>query len=493
MKLKSFYFLAAIAALSFTSCSDDEKEEVVGIVAGTITPAESTVAYKLAPLTEGVLDNKDDSIAWDVTDAAMQEAVPKLTPTLNATASVGGVEVTESGVTVDATKPVSVQVTNGSKIVTYTVNVYRAKTAVEGLTKKAALPATNVVWRDFTYFKGKFYAFTVTNKITDQTTGAAEEAYVLHRSTDGIVWTDVDYKVTNADKEVIGGEGARLVPFNNKLYVLLGQRVLGTDKFGNAPDVEDGWMGPSPTIPVWRAFVSDDGENFKSLEADSKGSFNGETNPISNTWNSPYANAFVFNGAMYVYGGYMYGFGMQQMNRVLMKSTDGLTWERINPLDEIGAGFVIPNDGAFFTLGNKLFLIGGYRNFIGADYVSNIVYSTTDGSTWKMEGTLAEGMPLLYQAKAFSNGSVVYLFGGEIIDAEDTRTINNKMYRSEDGITWTEVAVPASFAGTRFPSAVVVGDVAWLFDGDNSISQGYWPAPQATDTYPGNIWNMPMK
>ena len=135
MKLKSFYFLAAIAALSFTSCSDDEKEEVVGIVAGTITPAESTVAYKLAPLTEGVLDNKDDSIAWDVTDAAMQEAVLKLTPTLNATASVGGVQVTESGVTVDATKPVSVQVTNGSKTVTYTVNVYRAKTAVEGLTK----------------------------------------------------------------------------------------------------------------------------------------------------------------------------------------------------------------------------------------------------------------------------------------------------------------------------------------------------------------------
>ena len=85
------------------------------------------------------------------------------------------------------------------------------------------------------------------------------------------------------------------------------------------------------------------------------------------------------------------------------------------------------------------------------------------------------------------------MFGGETIAEDDTRTINNKVYRSEDGVNWTEVAAPASFAGTRFPSTVLVGNVAWIFDGDGSISQGYWPAPQATDTYPGNIWNMLMK
>lgn len=493
MKIKYLWLIVMVAAFGFVSCSDDEKEEAVGITAGTITPAESTVAYKLAPSLEGVLDNKDDSIAWDVTDAALKEAVLKVTPTLNASVSYNGTEITSEGVVVDATTPVMLQVTNGKKTVSYTVSFYRAKTAAEGLNKKATLSSTNVVWRDLTYFKGKFYSFVVTNKITDSSTGAAVEDYLLKRSVDGIVWTDVDYKITNVEKEVLGGEGARLLVFKDKLYVLLGQRVLGSDRYGNDKEFEDGWTGPSPTILKWRGFVSEDGENFKSLESEAQQLSNGERTPITESWNMPYSNAFVFNGSMYTHGGYSYGFGMQQMGRLLLKTNDGVTWEKVNPLDQDGASLTLPNDGSVFTLGNKLFLIGGYRNFIGASYVSNVVYSTTDAVNWKNEGTLAEDMPLLYQCKVVSNGSVAFLFGGETISADGTRAVNKKMYRSTDGVKWTEVSVASSFVGGRFPSAVVVGDVMWLLDGDVTESIGYWPAPASSDEYPGNIWNMLMK
>lgn len=493
MKLKNLWFLGIALTISLASCSDDEKEEAIGITAGTITPAESSVAYRLAPSLEGILDNKDDSIAWDVTDAALQEAVLKVTPTLNATVSYNGVEITSDGVTVDATSPILLQVSNGKKTVAYTLNVYRAKTATEELTKKATLSPTNVVWRDFTYFKGKFYAFVVTNEVTDAATGAAREDYLLKRSVDGITWTDVDYQITNVEKEVLGGEGARMLVFKDKLYVLLGQRVLGSDKYGNDPEIEDGWMGPSPVILKWRSFVSEDGENFKSLEAESQKLANGEKSAISITWNTPYANAFVYNGSMYLHGGYSYGFGMQQMGRLFLKSSDGVTWERINPLDQDGASLTLPNDGAVFMLDNKLFLIGGYRNFIGASYVSNVVYSTTDAVNWKSEGTLAESMPLLYQCKVVSNGTVAYLFGGETISPDDVRTVSNKVYRSTDGVNWTEVATASTFVGGRFPSAVNVGDAMWILDGDVTESVGYWPAPASTDEYPGNIWNMQMK
>ena len=220
---------------------------------------------------------------------------------------------------------------------------------------------------------------------------------------------------------------------------------------------------------------------------------NGEKSAISITWNTPYANAFVYNGSMYLHGGYSYGFGMQQMGRLFLKSSDGVTWERINPLDQDGASLTLPNDGAVFMLDNKLFLIGGYRNFIGASYVSNVVYSTTDAVNWKSEGTLAESMPLLYQCKVVSNGTVAYLFGGETISPDDVRTVSNKVYRSTDGVNWTEVATASTFVGGRFPSAVNVGDAMWILDGDVTESVGYWPAPASTDEYPGNIWNMQMK
>lgn len=492
MKLKNLWFFGIALTIGLASCSDDEKEEAIGITAGTITPAESSVAYRLAPSLEGILDNKDDSIAWDVTDAALQEAVLKVTPTLNATVSYNGVEITSEGVTVDATSPILLQVSNGKKTVAYTLNVYRAKTAAEGLTKKATLSPTNVVWRDFTYFKGKFYAFIVTNKVTDAATGAAQEEYLLKRSVDGIAWTDVDYHITNVEKEVLGGEGARLLVFNDKLYVLLGQRVLGSDKYGNDPKIEDGWFGPSPVILKWRSFVSEDGENFKSLEAESQQLANGEKRAIPISWNTPYANAFVFNGNMYLQGGYTYGFGMQQTSRLLLKSADGVTWESQKPVDQDGASLNLPNDGTAFMLGNKLFLIGGYRNFISASNVNNIIYSTTDAVNWKSEGTLAETMPKLYQCKVVCNGTVAYLFGGEALTAEGTRSVNNKVYRSTDGVNWTEVAA-ASFVGGRFPSAVNVGDAMWILDGDVTVSTGSYPAPVSTDEYPGNIWNMQMK
>lgn len=494
MKLKYFWMLAAAVVLGFTACSDDEEEAAVGLTAGSITPAGSSVTYQLKSAVEGMMDNKDDSVAWDVTDAALAEALLKVTPTLDATVSYNGTEITSEGVVVNANSPITVVVTNGKKTVNYTVNVYRAQTAAEGIIKKATLSATNVVWRDYTYWKGKFWTYVVTNTITNAETGDAKEVYLLMNSTDGVTWTDVDYKVTNVENEVIGGEGARLLVYNDKLYLLTGQRTLGTDKFGNAAEVEDGWFGPSPFIAKWRVFVSDDGENFSSLEDGAQVLIEGEPTANILAYNAPFVNVFTLNGSMFMQGGYTYGFGMQQMGRNIISSKDGKTWTRISPVDGDGANFAVPNDAAYFMLGNKLYLVGGYRNYIDLSFINSTVYTTTDGTTWTIAADMAEGIPALYQARAVSNGEVVYLFGGEqIVEDGETRVANNKVFRSTDGVKWTEVEVPAAYAGTRYPSVLLVGNVVWLFDGDASVSQGYWPAPQSSDEYPGNIWNMMMK
>ena len=491
MKLKYFLLAAVALTLGFVACDEDE-DPAVGVTAATIAPAGSSVAYTLTPTMDGVLDNSADPVAWDVTDAAMAEAVLKVTPTLNTVISYNGVEVGESGIIVDATKPIVLQAVNGAITKAVTLNVVRATEAAEGLVKKATLDAANVIWRDFAYYKGKFYSFYVKNTITNAETGDALEEYLLKRSTDGVAWTDVDYTI-DVENEVLAGEGAHLAVFNDKLYVLTGQRIRGADKYGNPIEADDWGWGPLYDIYKWRAYESTDGENFKSLEADSKLLSDGATSAISSSYNSPYSNVFVFKNKLFIQGGYMWGFGQQQTNTIYLKSADGLTWERVAVAFSDGATAVLPNNGAIFELGGKLFCVGGYRNFISADYVNKFVYSSTDGENWDTVGEAA-GIPALYQAKVVGNGEKVFLFGGEgLADDGNTRVINNKIYSSTDGVNWTEVEAPAAYAGTRLPQAIVVGNALWLFDGDGSESQGYYPAPQATDTYPGNIWNMPIK
>ena len=504
MKLNKFLFVTAATValtLGLTACSDKSEEDgptvAVGITAATITPAGSSVVYTLSPVDEGVLNNSADPVAWDVTDAALAQSVLKVTPTLNTTVNYNGAAIPESGVTVDATQPIVVQAVNGSITKNVTINVVRAPEvpvetdAFVGLTKKATLDAVDVIWRDFAYFKGKFYGFYVKNSITNAETGDALEQYLLMSSADGIAWSEVNYTI-DAENEVLGGEGARLVVFNDKLYVLTGQRVHGTDKYGNPLESENWGWGPLKAIFKWREYESTDGVNFKSLESETKKYEDEQYSKMPAFYNTPYCNVIVFKNRMIIQGGYSWSYGQQQTNRNFIVTADGLQWEPVFVTFTDGAASLLPNDGAIFELGGKLFSVGGYRYFISADNVTSAVYTTEDGSTWNTEATAAEGLPALYQAKAVSNGSVVYLFGGEYLDGEN-RVLNNKIYRSEDGISWTEVDAPISYAGTRYPSALLVDNTLWLFDGDRSVSTGSYAAPHSTDLYPGNIWNAPMK
>lgn len=495
MKLNKILFATAAAALTlgFTSCSDKEETPAVGITAATITPDGSSVTYVLAPVGDDMLDNSADPVAWDVTDAAMAEAVLKVTPTLNTIVTYNGEEIGEGGITVDATKPVVLEAVNGTITKSVTLNVVRATEAAEGLVKKATLDPTNVIWRDFAYYKGKFYAFIVKNTIIDAETGDAREDYLLQRSTDGVTWTDVDYTI-DVENEVLAGEGAHFAIFNDKLYVLTGQRIRGTDKYGNAIEADDWGWGPLYDIYKWRAYETTDGENFKSLEAASTLERDGEASAISASSNTPFGNVFVFKNKLFMQGGYMFGFGQQQTSTTVLKSSDGLNWARATIVFTDGATAVLPNNCAIFELGGKLFSVGGYRNFINAKNICATVYSSADGETWETVAEAATGIPALYQAKVVSNGTKAFLFGGEYLGEDgETRVINNKVYSSTDGINWTEVATPDAYKGSRFPQAFIVGNALWLFDGDGTVSQGSYPAPQGTDTYPGNIWNMPMK
>lgn len=501
MKLKySVFILLATVVAAFTACSDDEdkKEQAVGIVSGTITPMGSTVSYKLVPKDNATIENTNDSLAWDVTESALSEAVLKVTPTLETTVSYNGKEVGADGVTVNANNPVTLQVKGSSgKTVTYKLNVVRAKNLKEGLVKKSsAMPGAvnGAVWQDVVSFKGKFYALVVSAKATGEKKGEGEEHYQLFSSINGIDWQEVNYAVL-PKQDVIGGEGARLVVFSDKLYVLGGIRTLGADKYGIPAEIEDGWMGPAPVIKVWRGYVTSDGTNFESLAEKLKVEDEGKAVEAENTWlyNNPYCSYAILNGKIFQHGGFTMFMGMAQGASNTLESSNGYEWKVISTLDDQGKTIYLPSIGAnFFSFKGKLYIVGGFTNFIDAKFMNNAVYSSTDGKVWKKEAENVEGFSNLYQATVVATDNVVYIMGGEIFKEDKTRVLNTKVYRSTDCIHWTEVSAEG-FTGVRYAAGVVAGQGAWFFGGYESVSTGNYAFPQQPFKWSNTTWNAAMK
>lgn len=502
MSLKNLFIVAlACAGIAFSSCSKEKEEPVVGIVSGSITPLGSTIAYKLEPKGAGVLENTNDSVAWDVTDVALSEATVKLTPTLDATIFYNNQPVGTQGVVVNPTSNISFTVKGPSgKTMAYTLNVVRAKSSENGFTKKASsfngLPS-KIVWMDVTAFKGKFYALVVSTKsMTTKTPDTTEELYQLFNSIDGLTWNEVPYTVTGV-KDVIGGEGARLVTFKDKLYILGGMRTLGKDKFGNPAEQENGWGGLSPIIKQWRSYVSTDGINFEALLPKTKFKKNGtEVNPQNTyVYNNPYATLTTFGDKLYVHGGYTIGFGTMQGANNMLSTADGMNWEVLTTTIVDNAKQTIPTIGAnMFAFKDKLYMVGGFSSYIDSKNMKNGVFSSQDGTTWKVEAETIEGFKNLYQSKVVVNNNIIYLFGGETLGEDgETRLPNNTVYRSTDAIHWTPLIVPKSFTGTRYASATIMGQAVWFFGGYNSLSSGYYAAPTVNDIYGSDTWNAILK
>ena len=503
MKIKSLFIVVlACASIIFSSCSKEEDDPVVGIVSGTVTPLGSSIAYKLEPKSTNILENTNDSVAWDVTNTALSEATVKLTPTLEATVLYNNQPVGAEGVVINATSGASFTVKGPKgKTVTYTLNVVRAKNVEEGFRKKASsfngLPA-KIAWMDVTIFKDKFYALVISTKNAGSASEDVEELYQLFSSVDGLTWTEIPYTVAGKE-DVIGGEGARLITFKNKLYVCGGMRTLGKDKFGNPAEKQAPWGGGSltPYIKEWRLYASTDGSTFESLLEKTKIK-NGDKELTAlemSAYNNPYATIANTGEYLLIRGGYTIGFGMMQGASNMLATNDGVNWTVIKPTITDKKALPLPTLGTnMFTFKGKFYIVGGFSSYITSENMGNAVYSSTDGITWDVEAESVDGFKNLYQSRAIANNDVIYLFGGEMLGEDgSTRTLSNVVYRSTDAIHWKPLITPKSFVGTRYASSGVIGDAIWFFGGYNNISTGYYAAPSTDDVYGSDTWNAVFK
>lgn len=490
------FFIALMAGFALVSCSsEDTPEEVVGITAGTLTPSGSTINYTVSPTA--ALELVCNDVAWDVTDAALEASVLKVTPTPGATVTVNGEQGTNNTFTVNVLTPVTLTVKGSSgKTVVYTLKVSRKQTADQGLTLKASaangLPDV-INWMDVTLFKGLFYAYVVST--SDGSNNQKQEHYRLFTSKDALNWTETAYTV-DVPNEVIGGEGSHFAVLGDKLFLIGGARTMGTDKYGNAPETDQGWTGTVPAVKKWRAFVTTDGVSFRSLESVTKIMKNGSevaANQLS-AYNNPYASVAVFNGKIFVRGGYAFAFGMAQTSLNYLSSADGINWEVINAVDNAGASVKeLPTLGfAFYTFGNKLWIAGGFRNYIGSSTgLNKAVWSSTDGVTWNKEVEQNAAFDNLYQMSYAATDKMVLLFGGETYNSDKTRTLGTQAFKSTDGKTFTPMSVPSTFVGARWAATAITGQAVWFFGGYPNLTSGNYGNPGISDRFVGNIWNAP--
>ena len=472
-KLNALLLMALCAVFSFTSCNDDSNDSGFGITGVTVTTAEGA-SYN------GVIDYSGLTIQCTVpmtTQASELEACTlTVTATMNTTVTVNGAAV--AGATFDLNNPIVLTATHEGSSKDYTLTVVISDTEddlaagkqISADIRGGGIPS-NVYDYSVALFDGKFYAFTSGYDAADSL-----GFYKVFTSTNGIRWTEV------STGDIIGGMGARPIVIDDKLYVIGGIRVLGTDQGGNAPELETNGWSTSLTLKSFRIASTGNGStwNDESIEGNSTltddmfkmlvgiGSF-GHVCPTP----------FVFNDKFYMESGVMMAFGMFQGANSQMWVKADTTYNMV-----AGASSLLRAHCSTFVLNNEIFLLGGSRGFVSASNLQTAVSSSTDGETFATIADSTAVGPICGATVVTNNaGNTAYLFGGLYYDEAGARVMNNTIYKSTDGVTWTAVeGINEAYTGTFNPCVVVdENDIAWVFGGFNSFSGSYTPYSTTVD------------
>lgn len=347
--------------------------------------------------------------------------------------------------------------------------------------------AENILWMDGTIFNGKFYTLAVSLEKGEEKN---IEKYELYKSEDGASWNKVDYTV-DGQAGLIGGEGARLVVNNGKLYVFAGLRTMGGDVLGGDVEASEGWMGMAPDS-YFRVWETTDGVAFTSIKDCTLMQGENDMTAYMDMYGNHYANLTSYKGKIVAQGGYMFTFGMFQPSRQLLVSADGKDWEAKTVVDSEGASVNLPQLGTcLYEVNGKLFVMGGFRSFINASMITNDIFCSEDLTTWTNVTPEENNVPVMYQAKVISDGKTAYLFGGEQIEEDGaTHSFVPALYKSTDGINWTKMETPEGFEGYRLATGVAANGYAYIFGGYNTTTVGNYGNPGETDTYSTKGWNV---
>ncbi len=254
----------------------------------------------------------------------------------------------------------------------------------------------------------------------------------VYRSTDGITWTDVGDLPSGRS---YGG----FAQYSGKLYYV-----------GGCTGSINGACATSASV----FYSSDSGVTWET-SADSLAAVRtGE-------------GLVVFNGAMWLVGGYA---GGASTNDDTFSSTSG-AWSTNAAVMPGNLGI-----GAVTTFGGKIWMIGGG---IGA---TNVIYYSTDGITWGTSaGTLSASRAR--GGLTYYNGYFWYAGGDDLTNAHDD------VYKSSDIETWSVVGGGGTLFGNRHSGGMVtLNNKIWYLGGGTVTTGQFTPSDDIYSTNDGITW-----
>ncbi|MBR1869701.1 MAG: exo-alpha-sialidase [Bacteroidales bacterium] len=482
--------LLSVGVLLLSSCKKD-KEDTFGILTASISLPSGQTFECAVDQKAFTITNEADPAEPGTADQFLVKIT--YTATIGTTVNYNG-EPLQSGITeVDLSSPAVIVAIKGGKEVTYTVTLAEDAND-DSMTKgkrvnsdMTAAGFPHCAWFDIAYFKGAFYA--ITSSYPDGTAAENTAYHNVYKSIDGISWTKVTTNI-----KVVGAFGAKLVVFKDKLYAVGGGYLYGKNEDEYGPELMWGMAGFYDIAELY-IYSSADGSTWaKETVKDEAGVFSGYMDP----------RLFADAEKLTYRGGMASVFGQIQKTYNVATSTDGATWTALGEVDKSGAGPLL-GCAAMYEFKGKLYVAGGFKNFVDQQYMQTAVYSSTDGGLTWTEEAADGGFGAMSNMNVVSAGDVLYMVGGQYFvegapDGEGkptyTLTASNKVFRSTDGVHWTalegENAMPETFTGRTRPCTVVVGDMLWIFGG-RGTTNGYYGAPDAADDVIFDTWKKVIK
>lgn len=202
------------------------------------------------------------------------------------------------------------------------------------------------------------------------------------------------------------------------------------------------------------------------------------------TWRLETANAafgprwlhqtLVYDNAIWILGGSTQTNGFD--TRQVWRSQDGVDWTQVST--SLPPLTWTPSMAATVFGGAMWIVVNGQS------------WSSTDGITWTQKsavGAIDTGTPREYASLTVYNNKLWYIGGARVVQVNPappvfTRIAQNDVWRSDDGITWTQVIPTNPFAARQQHAAFVLNNRLWIFGGQR-VNGGLPPGPPPKDAW----------